>query len=111
MTNQDKACVHKWEDAQLRTTRDGLYIASVDYCAQCGTQSFSLALQAAREEITRLKEEVASLDRSETREWERGDFFRDKLEQAQAEIAQLKAQLSDAIEASSIAESARLNAQ
>ena len=30
------SCSHVWEDAQLRTTKDGMYIASFDYCAKCG---------------------------------------------------------------------------
>ena len=50
MTDQQpqEQCEHKWEDAQLRATRDGLLICSVDFCALCGTHDFSRQLEAAR---------------------------------------------------------------
>lgn len=31
------AGLHEWEDVQLRATKDGMYVASGDYCSVCGT--------------------------------------------------------------------------
>lgn len=35
MSSPPGVCLHQWEDAQLRLTRDGTYVASFDYCVLC----------------------------------------------------------------------------
>ena len=42
-------CEHEWEDAQLRTTKDGALIRSMDYCAKCSAlmlEGFRLTWEA-----------------------------------------------------------------
>jgi hypothetical protein len=61
---EPKECQHKWEDAQLRTTRDGQYILSVDYCALCGVHdlSYRLILLEARFTATKKRLEDTEAD-------------------------------------------------
>jgi hypothetical protein len=54
MTEQ-QSCEHKWEDAQLRTTKDGMYILSVDYCARCGWHDLNYQLNTQARRIEALE--------------------------------------------------------
>jgi hypothetical protein len=55
-------CEHKWEDAQLRATKDGAYILSVDYCPRCGAHDLSYKLLRLEAEVTRLKAKNEELE-------------------------------------------------
>ena len=58
VSGEEEKCQHQWEDAQLRATKDGAYILSVDYCPLCGLHDLSYRLNSLQQSNDALATEL-----------------------------------------------------